>query len=188
MNTDLFDELHAAGYAHAATQLTAKPQYIAPYIAFLFRHYNAAPAVPPTATTESTGVDDVADTSAPAGRAIDSRTVADILVACTWIVFSGEPVESLTRLLDAGLLPSTACGQLWQSSCACPVAGLSSCSCCSPLSLSSARLSSGLQVPHLRNRHVLGHLHRLLQGRRPHWPRLCVSDSLLSCCCCCCCC
>jgi len=133
---DLLDELRTAGHAHAATQLSAKPQYIQPYIAFLFAAYNeqTAPiAASTTATsttvtstttatsTTTTTVDAASsggDSAAPErAAAINSRTVADILVACTWIVFGGDPVESLTRLLDAGLLPSTACGQLWQSSC-----------------------------------------------------------------------
>jgi hypothetical protein len=121
---DLLDELRTAGHAHAATQLSAKPQYIQPYIAFLFAAYNeqTAPiAASTTATSTTTTTVDAAssggDSAPERAAAINSRTVADILVACTWIVFGGDPVESLTRLLDAGLLPSTACGQLWQSSC-----------------------------------------------------------------------
>lgn len=116
----LFDELGAAGHAHAATQLAAKPQYIAPYIAYLFRKFNesalavsAAAAVVAAAATTTGGAD-----AAPRGtKSNNSRVVADILIACTWIVFGGDPVESLTRLLEAGQLPSTACGQLWQHSC-----------------------------------------------------------------------
>lgn len=115
----LFDELSAAGHAHAATQLAAKPQYIAPYIAYLFRKFNesalaaSAAAAVAAAAAQTSGAD-----AAPRGtKSNNSRVVADILIACTWIVFGGDPVESLTRLLEAGQLPSTACGQLWQHSC-----------------------------------------------------------------------
>lgn len=115
----LFDELSAAGHAHAATQLAAKPQYIAPYIAYLFRKFNesalaASAAAAVAAAAQTSGVVD----AAPRGtKSNNSRVVADVLIACTWMVFGGDPVESLTRLLDAGQLPSTACGQLWQHSC-----------------------------------------------------------------------
>jgi hypothetical protein len=114
MNNDenLFDELRAAGHGHAATQLTAKPQYIAPYIAYLFQKFNQSAAATAAAASAASG----ADEAAPRGNN-NSRVVADILIACTWIVFGSDPVESLTRLMEAGQLLSTACGQLWQHSC-----------------------------------------------------------------------
>jgi hypothetical protein len=42
--------------------------------------------------------------------------MSDILIWCSWLMFAGDPVEGLTKLIETRQLVNSVCGAMWRSS------------------------------------------------------------------------